>query len=81
MCECVKGEGIIAGWKCCGCPVYNGMQRTSCRACARERCKPLSPDRITGEHFETYEEAYADDPETLAAVKAQLTAHARGEAT
>ena len=72
MCECVKTHHVIAGWKCCECPLYNGMQRQSCRSCGKTRCKPLKPDSDTGEHFETYEEAYADDPDMLVTIYAQL---------
>jgi hypothetical protein len=72
MCECIKTPRLIAGWGCCADRVYNGLQRDTCRGCGRQRCKPLLPDTYTGEQFETYEEAYKDDPEHLAVIQAQL---------
>lgn len=79
MCECVKAPGIVAGWKCCACGVgqYNGLQRDRCRNCHSLRCKPLAPDVDTGEQFESYEEAYADDPRTLAAINEAIASHVR----
>lgn len=76
MCECVKSESLLAGWLCCGCHAYCGMQRRDCRACCKVRCKPLLPDRDSGEHFESYEEAYVNDPDILARINEQL-AHGR----
>jgi hypothetical protein len=80
MCECIKAPGVIAGWKCCHCPlgIYNGLQRQSCKVCGKTRCKPLLPDSETGAEFETYEEAYEDDPVMLAAVNEQLARAAQG---
>jgi hypothetical protein len=72
VCECIKTPNIIAGWKCCACPLYNGMQRERCRSCGRQRCRPLSPDSDTGEVFESYEEAYKDDPGMLVTIHEQL---------
>lgn len=72
MCECAKTRDLIAGWGCHRCRVYNGLQRMTCRQCGERRCTPLAPDRDTGEKFETYEEAYADDPGTLASIKLAL---------
>ena len=72
MCECVKSSSVIAGWGCHRCHVYNGLQRLSCRQCSEKRRLPLSPDRVTGETFETYDEAYADDPNTLDLVRQGL---------
>jgi hypothetical protein len=72
MCDCVKTQHITAGWGCHHCRVYNGLQRTVCRHCGKVRCTPLRPDIDSGEHFETYDEAYKDDPRKLAAIKAQL---------
>ena len=72
MCECIKTPNLIAGWVCCADRVYNGLQRETCRVCGRSRCESLAPDTHTGEQFETYEEAYKDDPERLAAIQAQL---------
>ena len=74
MCECIKSPGIVAGWVCHQCRAYNGLWRTHCKGCDLERCKPLSPDPVTGERFETYDEAYAGDHDMLARVKAQLPA-------
>lgn len=76
MCDCVKTDTITAGWGCCACSCYNGMQRQECRNCERGRCKPLSPDKDSGDRFESYEEAYADNPEMLEAVNEQLRAAA-----
>jgi hypothetical protein len=72
VCECIDAPSVMAGFGCCRCRTYNGLQRVECRACGAVRCVPLLPDRDTGEHFETYEEAYANDPEKLEAVKAAL---------
>jgi hypothetical protein len=72
MCECLKTQFVIAGWGCCGCNGYNGLQRPTCRACGKQRCEPLKPDKRTGEKFETYEEAYKDDPKRLEAINEQL---------
>jgi hypothetical protein len=72
MCECIKASHVIAGWKCCHCLLYNGMQRQTCRSCEKERCKPLLPDSDTGEKFESYEEAYADNPSMLTLIYEQL---------
>jgi hypothetical protein len=72
MCECIKEPTIVAGWICCTCRGYCGMQRTACRDCGVARCKPLTPNRETGEHFESYEEAYANDPDTLRRIHEQL---------
>jgi hypothetical protein len=72
MCNCVKTKSVAAGWGCCMCRCYSGMQRRECRNCGRSRCKPLSPDKQTGEWFESYEEAYANDPDMLARVNEQL---------
>jgi hypothetical protein len=81
MCECIKTEHIVAGWMCCHCSVYNGLQRFECKQCGASRCKPLSRDIKTRERFETYEEAYAKQPEMLARIKQQLGEHARGKHT
>jgi hypothetical protein len=72
MCECVKGEDIVAGWSCHHCHIYNGLQRPSCKNCRRARCAPLAPNKTSGKQFETYEEAYRDDPEMLARVRLAL---------
>lgn len=72
MCNCVKTKHIVAGWGCCACRIYNGLQRSTCRSCTRERCHPLLPDINSGERFETYEEAYADAPDMLERVNMQL---------
>lgn len=72
MCECVKTRHVIAGWGCCTDRCYNGMQRQTCRACGRERCHPLLPDSDSGERFESYEEAYADNPDMLSRINEQL---------
>ena len=74
MCECVIGPSIVAGWGCCGCRMYNGLQRFRCRGCDAERCKPLAADMETHRTFETYEEAYTDDPEALARIQQALAA-------
>lgn len=73
MCECIKTPRVVAGWGCCRCRCYNGLQRSTCRACGALRHKPLLPDKDSGERFETYEEAYANDPAMLARVKEQLS--------
>jgi hypothetical protein len=72
MCECLKAPSVIAGFGCCGCKTYNGLQRKTCRTCSKERCTPLRPDKHTGESFETYVEAYKDDPERLKFIQAQM---------
>lgn len=72
MCECLKAPSVIAGWGCCGCRTYNGLQRKSCRICQVQRCSPLLPNRDTKVSFETYAEAYADDPEKLAMIRTQM---------
>lgn len=72
MCECVKSRHLIAGWLCCTCRAYNGLQRRECKQCGGARCAPLSPDSATREHFETYAEAYANDPALLAMVEREL---------
>lgn len=72
MCACVKTEHIVAGWGCCACRRYNGLQRSTCRACGMDRCSPLLPDTKSGERFETYDEAYENDPVLLDKIYAQL---------
>ena len=72
MCECIKGEFVVAGWICCRCRAYNGLQRKACKmGCTDSRCSPLKPGK-GGERFETYEEAYKDDPSTLEVVQRAL---------
>ena len=72
MCECLKTKHIVAGYKCCACTMYNGLQRRACKGCGMLRCVPLEADTDTGAHFETYAEAYADDPKTLALIEEQI---------
>ena len=72
MCTCVKAECLVAGWGCCACTIYNGLQNKQCRNCGKARCSPLKPDKETGEKFETYDEAYADDEDMLNLIKKQL---------
>jgi hypothetical protein len=72
VCKYIDSPHVIAGWGCCQCHSYNGLQRASCRGCGRARCKPLGADSDTGKRFETYEEAYKDDPEKLAAIRREL---------
>lgn len=79
MCQCVKSVYLTAGWVCCGCLAYCGLQRAQCKQCDRPRCRPLFGDRDTGETFETYEEAYAKEPDTLATVLAELAKAAQRE--
>jgi hypothetical protein len=80
MCVYVDHPHVVAGWMCCRCAIYNGLQRASCKNCGEIRHTPLEPDLDTGARHETYEEAYANDPEMLAKVNAQLAAaRARGE--
>ena len=74
MCECVKTPFITAGWMCHTCRTYNGLQRETCRHCGTTRCKPLSPDKESNEHFETYAEAYKDDPAQLKAIERAVAA-------
>jgi hypothetical protein len=74
MCECIIAPTVTAGYVCCACRTYNGLQRNECRACVAARCVPLLPNRHTGELFETYEEAYANAPDELEAVKVALGA-------
>ena len=76
MCEYVDSKNIIAGWSCHACRLYNGLQRKFCRGCMSARCEPLLGDCETGRSFETYEAAYAQDPQTLALVQAQLARQA-----
>jgi hypothetical protein len=37
-CWPIVAEGAPPGWGCCGCGVFNGGHRTSCKACAHVRC-------------------------------------------
>lgn len=78
MCECVDLPCVAAGFGCCQCHKYNGLQRLACSLCGRARCSPLQPDTATGRQFETYGEAYANDPDMLARVQNQLDEQARG---
>ena len=32
------GKTLAAGWGCCKCNIYNGMQRNACRICNHARC-------------------------------------------
>lgn len=72
MCKYLDVRDVVAGWGCHACHLYNGLQRKACRGCGGARCAPLSPDEHTGRTFETFEEAYADDPRMLAQIRAQL---------
>lgn len=31
-------SGVMPGWGCCKCRIYNGKQRTECRGCGHTRC-------------------------------------------
>ncbi|HTQ47927.1 MAG TPA: hypothetical protein VMI75_34455 [Polyangiaceae bacterium] len=33
-----ESRSMEAGWGCCNCATYNGMQRTKCRACGHGNC-------------------------------------------
>lgn len=72
MCECIKTANIIAGFICCGCRAYNGLQRSICKQCEQARCEALLPDGETGTQFETYAQAYANEPDMLAGINHQL---------
>lgn len=78
MCTCIESPHVVAGWRCCRCTQYNGLQRNACRACNVPRCQPLAPDAATGAQFETYEQAYARDPATLAAIHRELARRTGG---
>ena len=45
-CVFVSTEGVMPGWGCCQCRVYNGLQRSHCRSCRHERCAISIPDAI-----------------------------------
>lgn len=71
MCEFVMTPYVTAGWICHACRGYNGLQRDRCKDCGDGRCRPLKPSD-TGECFETYADAYKDDPGTLSRINEQL---------
>lgn len=57
MCGYVDNEYIAPGWGCCHCLAahgagqYNGIQRTTCKACGKARCTELTPDKDTNRLF------------------------------
>lgn len=48
--EHAETERVAAGWGCCRCRTYNGLQRVMCKHCGHARCSapgPLGPDAET----------------------------------
>lgn len=43
-CELILSlKGVMPGWGCCQCRMYNGLQRKQCRSCGHECCHPEKP--------------------------------------
>lgn len=38
-CDAIEDlPGLMPGWGCCRCRIYNGKQRAECRGCGHARC-------------------------------------------
>jgi DNA-directed RNA polymerase subunit RPC12/RpoP len=46
MCEYVEYINVLPGWACCYCKVYNGLERTRCRACRTPRHEISIPAHV-----------------------------------
>jgi hypothetical protein len=57
-CFHVRGSHVVPGWGCCCCRVYNGYQRSNCRACSHQACYPT--DGLLGEEAARFKAAGTD---------------------
>jgi hypothetical protein len=39
MCQQVGSQNLAPGWICCGCRIYNGIQRGECKQCEKAICR------------------------------------------
>ncbi len=47
-CTTIYRVGLLPGWGCCQCRMYNGLWRRVCKGCRHRRCAlpPLSPEAL-----------------------------------
>ncbi len=46
MCTFISHKHVMPGYICCGCRVYNGLQRTICKDCGQTSCKLEIPENV-----------------------------------
>jgi hypothetical protein len=46
MCTFVEDTHVMPGWGCCGCQLYNGLQRLSCKGCRQVRHEVEIPEGV-----------------------------------
>jgi hypothetical protein len=68
MCKEISGPGILPGWACCKCNIYNGPQRRSCKYCGRDVCKEVDRKAIAAKAeemlgYKFYDPREFDEPQ------------------